>query len=179
MIQGEQLDLVVSNNATPTASGSVFTGSLIIAPVDLSGGYTNFVVTAGGSEYTVTKTIGPNVEAGKRYKAKITISSPDLTDSRDSKVYKTVKIGNQTWMAENLAYLPAVFPYYDSSESLLRYYVNSYDGYVVDQAMANPNYSIYGVLYNWPAALAACPSGWHLPTDAEWTTLTVYLTNNG
>jgi uncharacterized protein (TIGR02145 family) len=175
-----QLDLTITN-AVSTGSGEKFTGSMIVAPVDLSGANsTNFVITvSGGAEYTVTKTSGPVLAAGKRYKVLITISSPDLTDSRDSKVYKTVKIGNQTWMAENLAYLPAVFPYYDSSESLLRYYVNSYDGYVVDQAMANPNYSIYGVLYNWPAALAACPSGWHLPTDAEWTTLTDYLTNNG
>ena len=179
MMTWEQLDLDVSNNATPTASGSVFTGSLMIAPVDLSGGYTNFVVTAGGKQYTVTKNSGPNVAAGKRYKAKITISAPDFTDSRDGKVYKAVKIGTQTWMAENLAWLPAVVGQATYSNSVIYYYVYGYNGTDKDAAKATDNYKTYGVLYNWKAALAACPAGWHLPTDAEFTTLTTFLGGGG
>jgi uncharacterized protein (TIGR02145 family) len=35
------------------------------------------------------------------------------------------------------------------------------------------------VLYNWTAALSACPPGWHLPSDEEWTILGTYLANNG
>jgi len=38
---------------------------------------------------------------------------------------------------------------------------------------------VTGVLYNWPAAMTACPAGWHLPSDAEWTQLEDYLANNG
>ena len=41
----------------------------------------------------------------------------------------------------------------------------------VSEAKANENYSAYGVLYNWRAALIACPSGWHLPSGEEWKTL--------
>jgi uncharacterized protein (TIGR02145 family) len=40
------------------------------------------------------------------------------------------------------------------------------------------NYSVYGALYNWKATQSndsLCPVGWHVPTDAEWTTLTTYL----
>ena len=41
------------------------------------------------------------------------------------------------------------------------------------------SYNEFGVLYNNPAALTACPGGWHLPSDSEWYTLTSYLENNG
>ena len=167
-------------------------GSMIIAPVNLTGD-TDFVVTASGVDYWVTKSTGINLEAGKRYKALITINPPDLTDSRDSKVYKTVNIGGQTWMAENLAWLPAVVGPATSSSADSYYYVNGYDGTVVADAKATDNYKKYGALYNWPAAMngsasstlvpsgvqGICPDGWHLPSDAEWTNLTDYLTNNG
>ena len=124
-----------------------------------------------------------------------------LTDSRDGNVYKTVTIGDQLWMAENLAYLPAVSPgsegggigeYSPPSGDLLkagpsaaasdtepRYYVYEYSGTNVEYAKATTNYQTYGVLYNWPAAMTACPSGWHLPSDEEWTQLETYLANNG
>ena len=75
-----------------------------------------------------------------------------FTDSRDGKTYKTVKIGTQTWMAENLAY---------KADSGCWAYNN-------DQS----NVKIYGYLYNWETAKKVCPEGWHLPSDAEWSTLT-------
>jgi len=78
-----------------------------------------------------------------------------FTDSRDGKMYKTVKIGSQTWMAENLAYKASSGCWaYDNNPS---------------------NVKTYGYLYNWETAKKICPSGWHLSTDAEWTTLTSYL----
>jgi len=102
-----------------------------------------------------------------------------FTDSRDSKVYKTVTIGNQVWMAENLAYLPSVVGPGTGSNSTAYYYVYGYDGTNVTAAKGTTNYNKYGVLYNWPAALTACPEGWHLPSDAEWTQLEEYLIANG
>jgi len=76
-------------------------------------------------------------------------------DNRDGKVYKTVQIGNQVWMAENLAYK-----------------LNS-GCWAYDNNLANVK--TYGYLYNWETAKNVCPAGWHLPTDAEWTSLVDYL----
>jgi uncharacterized protein (TIGR02145 family) len=94
---------------------------------------------------------------------------------KDNKSYKAVKIGNQWWMAENLAYLPAVSPPTEGSTTSPFYYVYDYEGKVVAAAKQNANYTTYGVLYNWSAALIACPPGWHLPSDAEWKQLEMAL----
>ena len=110
-------------------------------------------------------------------------------DARDGNAYKTVKIGNQIWLAENLKYLPSVVGPGTGSERTPYYYVYGYDGTNVTDAKATSNYTTYGVLYNWPAAMAGsassnanpsgvqgvCPAGWHLPSNAEWTELTDYL----
>ncbi|NLA15613.1 MAG: hypothetical protein GX877_03645 [Bacteroidales bacterium] len=116
-----------------------------------------------------------------------------FTDSRDGKVYKTVVIGDQVWMAENLAYLPSVQDSATSSTTEPYYYVYDYNGTDVVAAKATDNYKTYGVLYNWTAAIhgatsntanpgrvqGACPAGWHLPRNAEWTQLETYLADNG
>ena len=86
-------------------------------------------------------------------------------------MYKWTKIGTQTWMAENLAYLPSVNDATDNSTTVAKYYVYNYDGTVVADAKASSYYTTYGVLYNWTAAMGVCPTGWHLPSSAEWATL--------
>jgi len=118
-------------------------------------------------------------------------TSGTFIDSRDGNEYNWVQIGNQVWMAENLAYLPRVNRVADGSEDAAGsyYYVYGYDGTNVPDAKATDNYATYGVLYNWTAAMegeassttnpsgiqGVCPAGWHLPSDAEWTELTDYL----
>lgn len=106
-------------------------------------------------------------------------TSSTFTDSRDGNVYKYVQIGNQVWMAENLRYLPSVVGGKTQSETIPYYYVYNYDGSNVDDAKSTTLYKTYGVLYNWNAVQTACPSGWHLPTNAEWETLENYLADNG
>jgi uncharacterized protein (TIGR02145 family) len=106
-------------------------------------------------------------------------NTDSFTDPRDGHVYKTVTIGNQTWMAENLAYLPKINPPSEISESKSKYYVYNFDGDNVSVAKATDNYKMYGVLYNWNAAMKSCPTGWHLPSDKEWARLENYLISNG
>ena len=98
-----------------------------------------------------------------------------ITDNRDGQTYETVQIDEQCWMADNLAYLPTVSPSSQGNNTNPYYYVFNYQGTNVAVAKATDNYQNYGALYNWPASLVACPAGWHLPTDAEWTALTDYL----
>jgi uncharacterized protein (TIGR02145 family) len=88
-------------------------------------------------------------------------------DNRDGYLYKTITIGKQTWLAENLRYLPSVVGPATGSTTDPYYYVYDYNGTDVAAAKATTNYQEKGVLYNHTAALTACPSGWRLPTDAE------------
>ena len=98
-----------------------------------------------------------------------------LKDSRDKHEYNWIRIGEQVWMAENLAWLPVVNPSAFESETSTYYYLYDFEGSNVAEAKAAANYMTYGVLYNWEAAKTACPSGWHLPLDAEWYTLADFL----
>jgi uncharacterized protein (TIGR02145 family) len=112
---------------------------------------------------------------------------------QDNLNYPIVKIGNQWWMTKNLAVLPSVSRSSASSETLPYFYVFGYEGTSVSTAKATSNYSTYGTLYNWAAAMnsnassnlnpsgvrGVCPAGWHVPSDAEWTVLSDYLTLNG
>jgi uncharacterized protein (TIGR02145 family) len=78
-------------------------------------------------------------------------------------------------MAENLAYLPSVNPSSVGSDTTPYYYVFGYEDTNVIDAKVGSIYTGYGVLFNWKAATSACPSGWHLPSDAEWNELAHFL----
>src|SRR5690554_5171130 len=103
-----------------------------------------------------------------------------IKDARDNQTYRIVTIGSQTWMAENLKYLPSVVGPETGSQTTPHYYVYGYNGTNVTDAKATDNYNTYGVLYNWHAVNTGklCPTGWHVPSDAEWTELTDYLGEN-
>lgn len=101
-------------------------------------------------------------------------ASGSFIDSRDKQEYRWVRIGDQVWMAENLAWLPSVGPADDQAYGP-RQYVYGYAGTALPEAKATPSYETYGVLYSWDAALEACPRGWRLPADEDWKTLEMNL----
>lgn len=117
-----------------------------------------------------------NLSISGRYTEPVNPGDPVVYDGY---TYTTVEIGNQTWMAENLKYLPSVVAAGTESDTSPCYYVYDYNGTDVSVAKATDNYKTYGVLYNWTAAQNACPPGWHLPTDTEWRNLETYLSENG
>lgn len=112
----------------------------------------------------------------------------EFTDSRDGNVYKTIQIGNQTWMAENLRYMPEVYPIDNAYRGKSRYYVYNYNGNDVKEARLYKVYDAnigkysnestwytFGTLYNNTAAQSAAPAGWRLPTKADFQELFDYL----
>ena len=111
----------------------------------------------------------------------------------DGNIYPTVRIGSQLWMAENLKTTKyndgTSIPNVTDNTAWAALTTGAYSWYNND---ATTYKATYGALYNWyavdnnAATKAAsngsknvCPTGWHIPTDAEWTTLTDYLTNSG
>jgi uncharacterized protein (TIGR02145 family) len=106
---------------------------------------------------------------------------PNITDS-DGNSYKTVYIGSQTWMAENLKTSKyndgTSIPNVKDSLEWLKLTTGAWCYYDND----NKYNAKYGKLYNWYAVDSisngnknVCPTGWHVPSDAEWKVLTDYL----
>jgi len=99
----------------------------------------------------------------------------------DANIYHTVKIGTQIWMVESLRATKfndgSAIPNVGANTSWSGLVTAGYCWYNNDAA----NKSTYSALYNWYAVNSGklCPTGWHVPTDAEWTRLTDYLTSKG
>jgi len=124
--------------------------------------FSNWVITSGQAQFAdaysaiTTVTLSSNTTITANFK--FNYFNPEMTyglliDERDDQRYHTIKIGTQTWMAENLNYTTADSWCYDDSTS---------------------NCEIYGRLYTWDAAINACQElsgGWRLPTNADWDNL--------
>ena len=110
---------------------------------------------------------------------KFHVEHGELTDERDGQVYKTVKIGNQWWMAENLNY--------DDTQNTESINSSCYNN-------EPDNCAKYGRLYKWRTAMGdswqtpnftdydfkargICPEKWHVPSFNEWNTLVDFVNN--
>ena len=165
--------LTATLTAGTFASGN---GSLIytISGTTTSADIASFAISIGGKTCSINVTVSDVTQT-------VGIPGPNITDAENN-IYKTVTIGNQQWMAENLK----VTKYNDGTDIL---YItdNTQWSQLTTGAWAYYNNDVanntkYGKLYNWYAVSPTtngnknvCPTGWHLPTDAEWTVLTDYL----
>ena len=103
-----------------------------------------------------------------------------LLDSRDNQVYRTVKIGNQTWMAENLNYADSVktpslkgnqWCYGNNTDNCAKYGRLYTWSAAMDSAKSGCGYDMYCTLYETLPIQGICPVGWHVPSISEWDTL--------
>ncbi|MDD3875869.1 MAG: FISUMP domain-containing protein, partial [Bacteroidales bacterium] len=103
----------------------------------------NEIGTTYGDERSFTTTAGTS-------RGSVSASSGTFTDTRDGKTYRTVRIGTQTWMTENLNYSTGNSWCFNNNSS---------------------NCNTYGRLYDWNTARSVCPSGWHLPSKSDFEAL--------
>jgi len=159
--------LVYSTSTNPTLSNTVLT---------ISSGTGSFLGALTGLSPITTYYIRAYAtnSAGTAYGNETSFTTlPTVTDI-DGNIYNTIQIGDQVWMSENLktsryrngGSIPNVTDntlWSNSTIGAWSYYNNNVS-----------NNAIYGKLYNWYTTLGdtLCPTGWGVPTDAEWTTLT-------
>lgn len=117
-----------------------------------------------------------NNSAGTAYGDEKSFTTEQLKDA-DGNVYTSVTMGTQTWMVENLKTTK-----YNDGTSIPNVTVDATWAALTTPAYCwynnNAAYKpTYGALYNWYTVNTGklCPAGWHVPTEAEWTTLTDYL----
>ncbi|MCK4344758.1 MAG: caspase family protein [Bacteroidales bacterium] len=145
-LDGKRLANISSNTKVPI--NKVTTGSHRLQIVGNENWTENITVNKD-------QTTRITARSNKPYNTYKLARSGAFTDTRDNEDYKWVKIGSQTWMAENLNYKTAYGSWcYDNKES---------------------NCNTYGRLYIWETARRVCPDGWHLPTDEEWKKLERHL----
>jgi len=133
--------------------------------------------------YTVSLTVknsyGSDTETKPNY-ITVTGSSGETSTVTDyeGNVYNTIKIGNQWWMAENLTTIRyndgTAIPLVTDNSAWATLTTPAYCWYNNDEVTYK---NTYGALYNYYTVNIGnlCPTGWHVPSDAEWTTLTTFL----
>jgi uncharacterized protein (TIGR02145 family) len=175
----------LSTSVTFEYGESTAYGSSVAASPSPVIGNTNTNVSANLSVLIAGTTYHFRVKAvnslGTAYGYDLSFTTLPLTDV-DGYVYKTVKIGTQVWMAENLR----TTKFNDGTEIPLVVESSLWDtlitpSYCWYENGAEPYGTTYGALYNWYSVETdkLCPTGWHVPSDAEWTTFINYLSING
>ncbi|MCQ2091729.1 MAG: fibrobacter succinogenes major paralogous domain-containing protein [Fibrobacter sp.] len=180
------------NAAEESSSSVILSSSSSVIPGIDPGSPSSSSVTPGTSSSVILSSSSEesSIKDGSEYNA----SANTLTDLRDNQVYKTVTIGSQTWMAENLNYAYTGVKYNFSS------YTSDSTSWCYENKASNCDK--YGRLYTWSAVMDSaaqfsvnagtrcgygktctpnsphrgiCPEGWHVPTNVEYSTLYTYI----
>lgn len=183
---GSQVSLTTINSYTvavssnPTAGGTtsgsgVFnSGSPLTVTAIANTGYIFTDWTESGTVVSTTSVYNFTIIGSRTLVANYT---PGVIDA-DGNVYKTVTIGTQVWFAENLKTTKfsdgALIPLVTGNTAWSNLITPGFCWYNNNE---NTYKNTYGALYNWYAVNTKklCPTGWHVPTDDEWTILTNYL----
>lgn len=174
-----------SVTSTIASSGQFYMASVPTAPTPADGSCSTttnaYTYSSDGSTYTINFCLGGQISglsSGRKVATRDGVNDRSwvcgeaLIDSRDSQEYSTILFGSQCWMAKNINYNDGC-----SSNSLVG---NSDTRWCGCYSNNTSNCTTYGRLYQWSAAMAGsntagaqgiCPSGWHVPTSAEFTTL--------
>ena len=185
----------VTFTAPVSNGGSAITGYTVTSvPGGLTATGTASPITVSGLTngtaytFTVTATNAIGNSAASSASNSVTPAIPTPVSDIDGNVYNTVTIGTQVWLAENLKTTK-----YNDGTAIPNITVDATwaaatTGAYSDYSNTPANSTIYGRLYNWYAVdnnaatkvasnggKNVCPTSWHVPTDAEWTTLTTYL----
>lgn len=176
------LEVAPAGTGTVTGAGEYAEGESVSISATANQGY-EFVNWTDEQDLVIGTTESLNYtmpSADVTLKANFTVEiayGGGVTDI-DGNVYQTVIIGNQEWMAENLKTTQLTngtpIPLVPDNADWQNLSTPGYCWYINDAATMG---NTYGAIYNWYALETGnlCPSGWHEPTDAEWTTLTDYL----
>ncbi len=106
----------------------------------------------------------------------------ELMDARDGRVYKTVKLGAQEWMAENLNYAAEGSLCYENDEKNCEKYGRLYNWEIALDTLnrgCGDNFSGCRLRSDFHPREGVCPDGWHVPEHAEWDTLFAYADAHG
>jgi len=165
---------------TATSTPGSFTGTMTQAG---SGTITVTGLTNGTAyTFTVKATNANGTGASSAVSNAVTPAfacGSSFTDIRDSKVYTTVQIGTQCWMAQNLNVGTMIQGTTEQTNNSPTPITEKYC-----YSDLETNCDVYGGLYQWdeamqysttPGVQGICPTGWHLPTDPEWITLTTFI----
>lgn len=195
---GQSSSVKMVNGGNGSGDAIAFTGTVganhyssLLQPKNATKGFTNNTFVAGDQmQYVGFITLnGAEEESGQMIQTQDStqtivlsfeiigidsfscVGTPFMIDF-DGNVYNTVQIGTQCWMRENMrttkTYNGTSIPHFTSSFTDFCY--------TEDTTSVIPLWK-RGCLYSWTAAKQSCPAGWHLPSDAEWTNLTNYVSS--